>query len=226
LRTGISASYAVATNWAWSREDSKRRSTLVPGRLLAGCDGMAVHLMSVLLMSPSLRTVIGTRLPTLAVTGSKTRPGNDTVRDQGTFCKIVGGVLMPLLCKIAYARATDHTRRRTTRDDALVAVGQMLQGTQAGQRWQRLDPAERNEAMALIRDAIATLPGKQREVFQVFIDGYPKTRSREVLREQVSEATGREETLVSVKRALQEGRAKVGEFLRRKGYDFERRGDE
>jgi DNA-directed RNA polymerase specialized sigma24 family protein len=134
--------------------------------------------------------------------------------------------LMPLLCKIAYARATDHTRRRTTRDDALAAVGEMLRGTQAGRRWQRLDPAERNEVMALIRDAIATLPGKQREVFQAFINGYPETRSREVLREKVSEATGREETLVSVKRALQEGRAKVGEFLRRKGYDFERRGDE
>ncbi len=135
--------------------------------------------------------------------------------------------LMPLLCKIAYARATDHTRRRTTRDDALAAVGEMLRGTQAGRRWQQtLDPAERNEVMALIRDAIATLPGKQREVFQAFIDGYPETRSREVLREKVSEATGREETLVSVKRALQEGRVKVGEFLRRKGYDFERRGDE
>lgn len=134
--------------------------------------------------------------------------------------------LMPLLCKIAYARATDHTRRRTTRDDALAAVGEMLRGTQAGRQWQRLDPAERNEVMALIRGAIATLPGKQREVFQAFIDGYPETRSREVLREKVSEATGREETLVSVKRALQEGRAKVGEFLRRKGYDFERRGDE
>lgn len=134
--------------------------------------------------------------------------------------------LMPLLCKIAYARTTDHTRRRTTRDDTLAAVGEMLRGTQAGRRWQTLDPAERNEVMALIRDAIATLPGKQREVFQAFIDGYPETRSREVLREKVSEATGREETLVSVKRALQEGRAKVGEFLRRKGYDFERRGDE
>jgi DNA-directed RNA polymerase specialized sigma24 family protein len=134
--------------------------------------------------------------------------------------------LIPLLCKIAYARATDHTRRRTSRDDVLAAVGEMLRATQAGRRWQRLDPAERNEFMALIRDAIATLPGKQKEVFQAFIDGYPETRSREVLRERVSEATGREETLVSVKRALQEGRAKVGEFLRRKGYDFERRGDE
>jgi RNA-directed DNA polymerase len=148
LRTGISASYAVATNWAWSREDSKRRSTLVPGRLLAGCDGMAVHLMSVLLMSPSLRTVIGTRLPALAVTGSKTRPGNDTVRDQGTFCKIVGGVLSPLLANIYMRRfvhgwkTLGHERRlnaaivnyaddlviccRGTADEAMTAMRAMM----------------------------------------------------------------------------------------------------
>lgn len=134
--------------------------------------------------------------------------------------------LMPWLCQIAYARAVDRTRRSTSRDAMLAAFGERLRNTQTGQRWKTLSPAERNEVMALIRDAIATLPGKQRQVFQVFIDQYPETSSMKVLRMRVSELTGQEQTLVQVKRAFQEGRAKVREFLRRKGYDFERQGDE
>jgi RNA polymerase sigma factor (sigma-70 family) len=135
--------------------------------------------------------------------------------------------LMPFLCSIFWARAVDHTRRTKARDDAIAAVGEQLRGTRTGEQWKRYSEAERSEIRELIRDAIATLPEKQRVVWQVFVDNYPETKSMEVLRVEVSKVTGKEETLAAVKRALQEGRPKVREFLERKGYDdIGKRGDE
>lgn len=134
--------------------------------------------------------------------------------------------LMPLICTIASARATDFTRRGTARDSVITAVGERLRDTRTGRQWQAFDQAERNEAMELIRAAIATLPRRQGEVFQAFVDHYPETDDRTVLREKVSEATGREVTLVAARRALQEAFEKVRALLRRKGYDLEGRGEE
>ena len=57
------------------------------------------------------------------------------------------------------------------------------------------------------------------------MDNYPETKDMEVLRQEVSRMTGREETLVSIKRALQEGRNKVRQLLERKGYTIGKRGD-
>src|SRR5262249_3962945 len=39
-------------------------------------------------------------LPSLPVSRSEPRPGDDRVRDQGRFCNIVGGVVSPLLANI------------------------------------------------------------------------------------------------------------------------------
>jgi fructose-1,6-bisphosphatase len=46
---------------------------------------------------------------------------------------------------------------------------------------------------------------------------HAETASMEYLRREVSQETGKEETLAAVKRALQEARTKVREYLRRKG---------
>jgi DNA-directed RNA polymerase specialized sigma24 family protein len=136
-----------------------------------------------------------------------------------------GRPLLPWLCHIAHARAVDHTRRATTRAEALAAVAVALRSSQAGQRWQLLDEAERAEVLQLIRDAIAQLPAQQQRVLDVFVAHYPETRSMKVLQREVSRVTGRAETLAAVKRALQEGRRKVRAFLRTKGYAIEHRGN-
>lgn len=128
--------------------------------------------------------------------------------------------LIPWVRQIAYRRAVDRTRRNECRGDALVAVGERLRATQAGLAWQGLSVAERNEVAAQICAAIATLPGRQRQVLQAFVDWYPETdRNNEFLRKKVSEEVGQELTLVQVKRALQEGRERVRNILGRKGYD-------
>src|SRR5438105_1063586 len=84
----------------------------------------------------------------------------------------------------------------------------------AGRLWRELPPAERNELAGLIREAVEGLPGQQRRVLRVFLAYYPETSDLAVLRREVSRAAGAEQTLASVKRALQEGRAKVRVFLK------------
>ena len=49
---------------------------------------------------------------------------------------------------------------------------------------------------------------------QVFADYYPDTAIMDALRRLVSAETGEEETLASVKRALQEARRKAQEYIR------------
>jgi DNA-directed RNA polymerase specialized sigma24 family protein len=126
--------------------------------------------------------------------------------------------LRPLLCRLARARATDLVRRRQAHDNLVAGVGEALRDTQTGVEWGRMSVAERREAMALIRAAIGTLPMRQRIVMQVFVDHYPETADMQELRRLVSEETGSPETLAAVKRALQEARAKVRDYLQSKGY--------
>lgn len=126
--------------------------------------------------------------------------------------------LLPLLCRLARARAVDLVRRQQTRETVVTAAGEALRGTATGVAWSGLTVAERTEVAALIREAVGSLPSRQREVMQVFVDHYPETEEMQVLRRLVSERTGQPETLAAVKRALQEARVKVREHLRLKGY--------
>ena len=126
--------------------------------------------------------------------------------------------LIPWLCTIAYRRATDVTRRRSSARDALAAVGRAIAGTSTGQRWKELDAQERTEALELTLEHIETLPNLQRLVLRTFSDHYPESRDMNVLRDLVSRTRGEQATLASVKRALQEGRRKLREFLQRNGH--------
>ena len=121
--------------------------------------------------------------------------------------------LRPLIYKIAHSRATDKLRRQTSYQDAMAAVGEMLRNTKVGREWNILDDLLKRDVLNQIQEAIMTLPEKQRIVMQVFVDNYPETKSMESLRFEVGKVTGCEETLASVKRALQEARVKVREFL-------------
>ena len=129
------------------------------------------------------------------------------------------GSLTSLLCTIAERRAIDLIRKNgntvTLDEEALAAVAASLRGTEIGMRWRALDRLERKEVLDSLGVWIRELPAKQRLVMQVFRDGYPETKKMKTLREQVSAASGEEETLASVKRALQEARKKLNEFLDR-----------
>lgn len=127
--------------------------------------------------------------------------------------------LFPWIFSIAKKRAIDGYRRKTIQEKAVLAVGDALKATRAGGVWLRLRDPERKEILAEVRKEIVSLPEKQRIVFQAFIDCYPETANMETLRLRVSEITRQEETLASVKRALQEGRRKVKEIFQARGHE-------
>ena len=130
--------------------------------------------------------------------------------------------LIPWLCTIAYRRATDLTRRKSSHTDALAAVGREIAATSTGRRPKGLSSDERGEALELTLQHIATLPPMQKIVLQTFSDYYPETANMETLRVMVAKIRGEETTLASVKRALQEGRRKLKEFLERNGHRLKR----
>ena len=98
-----------------------------------------------------------------------------------------------------------------------------LAGRVIGPRWDRLTSVEKRELARIVRDAIETLPPKQRIVWRVFSGHFPDTLNMKYLQMAVSELIGEEETLASVMRALQEGRPKVAEAVRKGGYDLDLR---
>lgn len=125
-------------------------------------------------------------------------------------------LLWPFVWTIARARATDQLRQhtRTMRDDVVRAIADAIRDTS----FDALSRAELAEFLAQLPRLIITLPFKQRVVIQVWLDGYPETSDMQRLQREVSAVTGEEETVVAVKRALQEARKKAREFLARKGY--------
>ncbi len=129
--------------------------------------------------------------------------------------------LLPWLCHIARARAIDHIRRRTVRQDFLAGLYQTCQGAMLQGCGQAGDQQEMEEVLALVRDFIDTLPQQQRMVLFVFVEHYPETQSMAILQREVSRTTGRPHSRASVKRALQEARRKLREHLRNKGFDLE-----
>lgn len=144
------------------------------------------------------------------VQGLTVRVRNGYLREEGS--------LFSLVCTIARRLAVRHVERRPARA-TVPLIDDLVSG--GGRRpWADLDPLERAEVFQLIREAIPALPPKAGTVIRVFIERFPESLSMERLREQVSEETGREETIGGVKRGLQEAREGLRERLRRKGYDF------
>lgn len=127
--------------------------------------------------------------------------------------------LEPWLYTIAHSNAIDVLRQKTSDEEALARVGAELRGTAVGNWWSDLDPAERKEVLDIVQEHIADLPDKQRLVIQVLADQYHEILSIEDdLPRAVSKVTGTEETVAAVKRALQEARKSIREFLQKKGY--------
>jgi DNA-directed RNA polymerase specialized sigma24 family protein len=125
--------------------------------------------------------------------------------------------IAPWLRKIVYARAADETRRKTRQEEILKAACTTLCTGRHAHGVPAVD-ATRKEFRDVICAAIKGLPRNQRIVLEAFVDCFPETQSMEILRSKVSRVTGRAQTLPAVKRALQEGRHKVREFLSSRGY--------
>jgi hypothetical protein len=116
--------------------------------------------------------------------------------------------------RIARCRAIDLLRRITRHHDILIGhIGEALRDTSLGEQWGSLSPGDRGEILRRIHDAVETLPSKQRLVLQTYVEHYPESNNMKVLQANVSARTGQEETLDSIKRALQEGRVKIRKIL-------------
>ena len=124
------------------------------------------------------------------------------------------------LCRIVSTNSIDEKRRHKTREKLLHAIGTVLSGTQAGQKWKMASPVERRELQRLIRDAAAspTISDKQRVALELFMANLPESWDMHELRRLVSEHTGVEETLTAVKSSLREVRRKLRAVLTQKGY--------
>jgi DNA-directed RNA polymerase specialized sigma24 family protein len=122
--------------------------------------------------------------------------------------------LCPRLWTIFIRRAFDCLRRRDRYLGMLEGVKERLSGTTAGDILARMDEEEQSHLLAQVRQAVGTLPLRQKTVIETFVDHFPATEDMEALRQRVSEETGREETRATVKRALQEARRKISDLLK------------
>lgn len=129
--------------------------------------------------------------------------------------------LLPFLLTIARRRGIDWLRKTKRREEFIQYVGTSLGGTEAGTCWRGLDAVVRNEIRDEVRMAIAKLPPKERLVWGVFVEALEATGERpseQELCELVRRKDGPDHTFISVKRALNNGRASLRRHLEARGY--------
>jgi hypothetical protein len=121
------------------------------------------------------------------------------------------------LCRVGRARAIDLLRRRGVRLSALEGLQHIAGPAAYGGREASWEVCCR-ELRDLLATAIAGLPSRQRSVLQAYVEHFPDTGQTEYLRRRVADARGEAVTRAAVKRALQEGRARLRCLLRNHGY--------
>jgi hypothetical protein len=125
---------------------------------------------------------------------------------------------IPLLRKEMQRRAIDGRRRDVIQGRILQELANRLRGTHTGEWWQNLSPLERQEVQVELAKSIAGLPGRQGQVWRIFVLHFPATASMARLRELVEEEHGECVSLASVERALQEGRKKIRAIFAERGF--------
>ena len=122
--------------------------------------------------------------------------------------------LCPWLWTIFIRRVFDSIRRKDSYEGMLNRVKEQLSQTMVGGRIGALGEDERTHLLDHVRQAVGTLPVRQRTVIQTFVDYFPATQDLDALRRLVSELTGLHETRAAVVRALQEARRKIAGLLK------------
>lgn len=131
--------------------------------------------------------------------------------------------LLPFLFTLAQRKAYDRLRKRSrvqkAREELLDAVAERLAGTEVGAAWEEVVAREDGQRMnGIIRDTVARMPARQRQVASVVIECFPSIPTPQEIRQEIYETTGEQLTVVAVKRAWQEARAKLREQLVLAGY--------
>jgi len=116
---------------------------------------------------------------------------------------------VPLLRTFMVRRAIERRRRNVKEDIILQELANRLRGSNIGAWWQQLSSLDRHDLLAHISRIIATLPQRQRQVCQTFVDHFPETTSMNRLRQLVELEHGGPVSHAAVERALQEARKKV-----------------
>ena len=135
--------------------------------------------------------------------------------------------LDPLMFELAKRRAVDGLRRKSARredesysgeneEETLADLGAFLADSNAGLIYGGLTPAEKEECLDLIWQAICALPSRERLVMQIkWLRPY---ESYEELRVRASKVAEEELTYMMVKKAVLRASRKIAEVLRKKGY--------
>lgn len=122
--------------------------------------------------------------------------------------------LGPWLWTIFLRRAFDSVRRRESYESMMDRAREFHRGADIGGFLDQMGEEERKELLGRVRLAVDALPDRQRTVLQVFVEHFPLTQDKDLLRERVSEVTGRLETPHAVRRALWEARRRVSDELK------------
>lgn len=136
---------------------------------------------------------------------------------------------LALVYTIACRRAIDASKgkgflwAKKGSDEAIPFIASDLKDTRLGTGWKSLDPLIRKEFRKALDEIIDTLPPRQKLVVVCFKDVYQEVRQSDKysrLAEAVNEVTQKHESVSSVKSALREALKKIGEELKRRGYEF------
>jgi DNA-directed RNA polymerase specialized sigma24 family protein len=117
--------------------------------------------------------------------------------------------LVPWLWTSYIRQAFDSVRGRESYESMVQRVRMHHPGAAVPDIFAEHAGEERQLLMARVRQAMGTLPLRQRTVLQVFVDHFPVSQDKEVLRDRVSRVTGHQETPTAVRRALEEARRKL-----------------
>lgn len=137
----------------------------------------------------------------------------DLLRSVRTRSFVPDRELGPWLWTVFLRRGIDTLRRRARYQEMLQRARERLDGNIVGAVLQDMHEEERIRLLAQVRRVTETFPSRQRTVIQVFVDYFPATEDRKVLRERIAEVTGLNLTSIAVKRAFHEARRKIGNLL-------------
>lgn len=125
------------------------------------------------------------------------------------------GSLFALLSGIMRWRSIDILNANTKYQQALEKYREKVACSDA---MDEVHPLFLDEVFHLISEGIDDLPPRQKTVWEAYRDCGFSVRTLSELVEALEEATGVSQTHNSVRRARQEGRDKIREYLRRRGY--------